>query len=656
VNPHPPPGVPSLLSRLRWLGLGALVPLLLLNGALLWPGVVDEGLRLGLRALVVALELALGVLLWITWRQLRQAQAQSERALARQQALIESLPHGIVLWNPDGTLQQCNAHFRALYEPLLGPLAPGLRFEDLLHRLVAAGGLPEGGSADWIAQRLAAHRAGGTPPVLRQMPDGSWRQIEEHRLPDGTLLGHSLDVTALVQRERALQAAQREAEVARQRLLDAIEALPAGFELYDAEDRLVLTNRMAREMYPLVADLAEARPTFDEVVRTHQARGGLPMDAGTLEQWLARRHAERRQPGAPHVMRQADGRVVRVYERRTREGGVVGVRIDVTALEDARAAAEQARQRLEDALDALPDGFVMYDAEDRLVLCNRRYREMYAETADLIVPGVRFEDLLRAGLARGQYPQAVGREEAWVAERLAAHRAPSGPVLQELPGDRWLRIDERRTRDGGIAGVRADVTELVRRGHALQTLNEQLDALNLELRTQSQTDPLTGLANRRLFEQRLAEEVLRAQRHGLPVSLLALDVDHFKRFNDRYGHPAGDAALVQVARALQSLARRPADLAARTGGEEFALLLPHTAAAEAQALAEQLLTAVDSLLIPHADSSTARSLTLSIGVATLAPGMDMRTLVRAADEALYRAKAEGRHRVAVSAFGDIAPQ
>lgn len=654
MNPRTPPGVPSLLSRLRWLAAAALLPLLLLNGTLLWPGIVPEALRPGLRGLVVLLELSLGLLLWITLRRLRRAQAKAEQTLARQQALIEALPHGIVLWNADGSMLQCNAHFRRLYEPLLGPLPPGVRFEDLLRQLAAAGGLPEGGTAEWVAQRLAAHRSGGTPPALRQMPDGSWRQVEEHRLPDGTLLGHSVDVTTLVQREQALHAAQREAELARQRLLDAIDALPAGFELYDADDRLVLTNQVAREMYPLIADLADQQPTFEEVVRLHHARGGLPFDAATLEQWLHRRHAERRAPGQAHMLRQADGRAVRVYERRTREGGVVGVRIDVTEVENARAAAEQARRQLEDALDALPDGFVMYDADDRLVLCNRRYKQMYGETVDLIAPGVRFEDLLRAGLARGQYPQAAGREEGWLAERMAAHRAPDGPVLQELPGDRWLRIDERRTRDGGIAGVRADVTQLVRRGQALQTLNEQLDALNLELRTQSQTDPLTGLANRRLFELRLAEEVLRAQRHGLPVSLLALDVDHFKRFNDRYGHPAGDAALVQVAAALQALARRPADLAARTGGEEFALLLPHTGTAEARSVAQQLLGAVDGLRIPHADSSTARSLTLSVGVATLAPGMDTHSLVRAADEALYRAKAEGRHRVAVSAFGDIA--
>jgi diguanylate cyclase (GGDEF)-like protein len=491
--------------------------------------------------------------------------------------------------------------------------------------------------------------------LLLLWPDavtGTWRQVLGMAV---LLLGAGL--AGLVLRLlRQLTAAHHAQAKAHQRLLDAIDALPAGFELYDADDRLVLTNTLARTMYPLIADLPARRPTFEEVVRAHHARGGLSMDADALEAWIARRKLQRRAGQEPHLMPLADGRWVRVNERVTREGGVVGVRVDVTevmqhsaAADAARQEAESARMRLEDALEALPDGFAMFDAEDRLVLCNQRYRELYRTSGDAIRPGVRFEDMLHAGLARGQYPQAAGREEDWLAERIAAHRSPSGPVLQELPGNRWLRIDERRTREGGVAGVRADVTELVQRGQALQRLNEQLDAMNEELRTLSHTDPLTGLANRRLLEQCLLTEVARAHRHGLPLALLALDVDHFKRFNDHYGHLAGDDALVQVAAALQAQARRPADLAARTGGEEFALLLPHTRPDEAREMAQQLLQAVDALALPHAASGVSPCVSVSIGVATLTAGEPVRDLMLRADEALYAAKTTGRHRVAVSA-------
>jgi diguanylate cyclase (GGDEF)-like protein len=218
-------------------------------------------------------------------------------------------------------------------------------------------------------------------------------------------------------------------------------------------------------------------------------------------------------------------------------------------------------------------------------------------------------------------------------------------VLQELPGNRWMRVDERRTRDGGVAGVRSDVTELVRREQALASLNAQLDTLNGELARLSDTDALTGLANRRQFDRRLTQEWSRARRYRLPLALLMIDVDHFKRFNDRHGHPAGDACLREVARVLRDGACRPTDLVARIGGEEFAILLPHADADEAQAVADRCLRALDAAALAHGDSPVSEVVTLSIGVADMASAPDAAAaLVAAADAALYRAKQGGRHR------------
>jgi diguanylate cyclase (GGDEF)-like protein len=362
----------------------------------------------------------------------------------------------------------------------------------------------------------------------------------------------------------------------------------------------------------------------------------------------------RRSTGSPSVVHRTDqGRWIRVHERRMGDGSVVGVRVDETelheqqaAVEAARQAAERAANRLHDAIEALPDGFALFDAEDRLALCNRRYRAIYRDSAPVLVEGTQFEAILRYGIARGQYPQAQGREEAWIAERMHAHRHPGGPVLQELPDNRWLRIDERLTRDGGVAGVRTDVTELVRREQQLTRLNRELDAANARLAQLSDTDALTGIANRRRFDQKLAEEWARASRHATPLALLLIDVDHFKRYNDRYGHPAGDACLQRVAQLLHSAARRGGDLLARYGGEEFALLLPHTSRDGALMIARRCIQVVDGAAIEHADSPVAAHLTLSIGVATsegpLGPG-SASALLEAADSALYQAKRTGRH-------------
>ncbi|MBC8723902.1 diguanylate cyclase [Paraburkholderia sp. 31.1] len=167
-----------------------------------------------------------------------------------------------------------------------------------------------------------------------------------------------------------------------------------------------------------------------------------------------------------------------------------------------------------------------------------------------------------------------------------------------------------------------------------------------ELRELARTDGLTGLNNRRAFEEHVNDEWRRAQRTGRPLSLLLIDVDNFKGFNDLYGHSAGDEALIGVARCIAQNARRPGDTAARFGGEEFAVLLPDTDATGAQRIAEQIRAAVQALQCRHV-ASTHHVLTVSAGAAT-AQGAALatsRALVDAADEALYRAKDAGRNRV-----------
>ena len=159
-------------------------------------------------------------------------------------------------------------------------------------------------------------------------------------------------------------------------------------------------------------------------------------------------------------------------------------------------------------------------------------------------------------------------------------------------------------------------------------------------------DGLTGVYNRRHFDERLAAEWGRAARCGSPLSVVLLDVDLFKPFNDRHGHQAGDDCLRRVAAALQAGLRRPGDLIARYGGEEFVCLLPDTASAGAVVLAEQLGAAVQALHIEHGNSSVAPVVTVSLGVCSQianTPG-SAADLLRAADAQLYRAKSEGRNR------------
>lgn len=162
-------------------------------------------------------------------------------------------------------------------------------------------------------------------------------------------------------------------------------------------------------------------------------------------------------------------------------------------------------------------------------------------------------------------------------------------------------------------------------------------------------DGLTGIPNRRYFDDQLQREGQRSLRQGESLSVLMLDIDHFKGFNDHYGHGAGDQCLQRVAETLRGALLRPADMIARYGGEEFVALLPATHAAGAAEVAERLRAAIEGLAVPHEYSSTAPVVTLSIGHATYSPeepGAALDGLLQRADRALYEAKKAGRNRYA----------
>jgi two-component system chemotaxis family response regulator WspR len=184
---------------------------------------------------------------------------------------------------------------------------------------------------------------------------------------------------------------------------------------------------------------------------------------------------------------------------------------------------------------------------------------------------------------------------------------------------------------------------------ALRESQRQLMEANLELQRLMNMDGLTGLNNRRRFDEYAQSEWRRAVRESIPLSILIIDVDDFKRYNDTQGHLEGDQVLKSVATAIQSSCSRPADLPARFGGEEFAVVLPGTAAAGAKHVGDRILAAIDKLQIAHPASSTGATLTLSVGGATTGPmgSSSLLEFIMRADKALYEAKCLGKNRVVV---------
>ena len=204
--------------------------------------------------------------------------------------------------------------------------------------------------------------------------------------------------------------------------------------------------------------------------------------------------------------------------------------------------------------------------------------------------------------------------------------------------------DETRALGAGAAdfiGKPVNAAVVRARVRTQLTVKRQRDAL----RELILTDSLTGAANRRAFDERLDTEWRRCGRARLPVSLLLVDIDHFKLYNDHYGHPAGDAMLAQVTSAMRRAAARGQDLVARYGGEEFAILLPQLDEQGATGVARRLMRELEVLDLPHAASPTGPRLTVSIGIAAMVPGEHSlpSDLVQVADALLYQAKAGGRN-------------
>jgi diguanylate cyclase (GGDEF)-like protein len=218
---------------------------------------------------------------------------------------------------------------------------------------------------------------------------------------------------------------------------------------------------------------------------------------------------------------------------------------------------------------------------------------------------------------------------------------------------------ERRRAEDELARVRADLEDRVRqRTHALEQRNEELMRLRLALETANQrlrrlvaVDALTGIANRRHFDRALERELRRTRREQQPLSLIFLDLDEFKRFNDTYGHARGDDVLRRVAQTLDETFRRGGDFVARYGGEEFAVVLPGVDGRRASLYAERLRRRIWRLSIPYGASQLTDRVTISGGVATIAANRSASAdqVLLVADRALYRAKCLGKNRIVAEA-------
>ena len=304
-------------------------------------------------------------------------------------------------------------------------------------------------------EKLSLHARALSDQIVEQ------RQVVKSALTEAELLkGQNHQV------QGDLDRAHSAAVMAERRLWDSIDTIPDGFAVFDANAALVAANTA----YLSTFRGKDIRPgtTYADIVQVAAQGGLIELGDEPVDDWCARM-LSRWQADViePIVVQFRTGHWVRLIDRRARDGDVVSLALNIT--EEMRIWA---------AIETLPDGFVLFDREERLLAFNHRYREMFPDSAEAMMPGVSFEDLLRHGLRKGHVPEAVGREDEWLAERLDQMRKAEGITECQLSDGRWIEEHDHRTPDGGRVGVRRDITLQREQQAALELARVEAEAAN----------------------------------------------------------------------------------------------------------------------------------------------------------------------------------
>ena len=383
----------------------------------------------------------------------QEAAAEKERTL---RGAIDALGEAFVMYDQDDRLVYCNERYREVY-PLAAPMIqPGNTFESIIRYGAEAGeyAAAVGRVDEWVAERMAQHQRGNVD-LVQHLESGRVLRVVERITPDGYRVGFRIDITELEQ-ARA-QAIEKE-----QLLISSLDAVGAALAVFGPSERLVFANERFFAMYAPIRHLLVPGIRFDVFMQAAVEAGVVSLPADGQASWLAQRLESFRAGTTDRVVAMADGRSMRVIERRTPDGMTVGVRYDVTELEAAREAAARSDRLLKSAIDALDNGFVLYDPQDRLVMVNERFKAMHQLVADVLVPGSSFESFITEFVQRGGVQVSEAERQDWLQRRLALHHQPHFSGETHFADGTRLQVTESRLPDGYHVGLRTDVTELVR--------------------------------------------------------------------------------------------------------------------------------------------------------------------------------------------------
>ena len=407
--------------------------------------------------------------------ELRSAKARAEQAESLLRDAVDSISEGFVIYDHEDRFVLCNEAYRRLYPESVERMLVGITFEQIVRHGLACGDYPDaiGHEAEFLAERMRWHRA-AAGELEQRLSSDRWALISERRMRNGGIAGLRVDITKLKQAQIALRDSER-------RIGDFAETTSDWFWEQDAEFRFTWISEAA----PMLADgddhTGKRRSDF---VAHHRVPDGTWSEHQKIldahQPFRDFRYAIIAPDGSQHYVSTSGNPV---FDVDGRFQGYRGTGRDITRemeaeaeLRAAKERAEQAEELLRDAVDSMSEGFVIFDHDDRFVLCNEAYRRSYPASAHLMVSGVLFEELVRKNLAAGHYPAAAGHEEEWFADFMRQHQAANSEFEQQLSDGRWILVSQRRMRNGGIAGLRINITALKQAQLALRDSEARLDS------------------------------------------------------------------------------------------------------------------------------------------------------------------------------------
>ncbi len=403
---------------------------------------------------------------------------RARRNEARIVQALDALDEGFALWSRDDRLLHANRRYREIYAESADELKLGIGYvEHLRIRLAAPGGMvpPEEREA-YVRKRLEDRRQERAPFDVEQS-SGRWVRTIDRRTADGSMVSVRVDVSDIK---------AREIESRRQALLlqSTFDNITDGLIVVDGAERLALWNANAFEILDLPPELAKTGRPFRDIQAFLATRGDFgpppPGVSGDPVNAIIEHNVVRMPDTFTRTL--ASGRIVEFHKAAMATGGYLTSLADITRRIASTQAAAMAHRRLVDAIESFPEGFALFDADDRLVTCNARYREMYHAIAPILVAGTRFEDQVRALAQTGESLVAPDRVEAHVADRMRRHRDPGEPFDVRRANGRWIRVIDRRTADGGTVAIRIDISDLRRRETVLTIVVQTAQRLLVETR------------------------------------------------------------------------------------------------------------------------------------------------------------------------------